>query len=331
MNTRFINLIRVAGAPKVTVIGDLILDSYLQGDTNRISPEAPIQVLDVRGERFALGGAANVALNLRNLGADVAVCGVVGKDTNGQLVQAMLKDRKIGHSAVLVDPSRPTINKTRVVARNQQLVRIDREIRSPLEKKMEDALFEAIIPLVRKSDMVILSDYAKGLLSDDLIRRLVQASPENIVVDPKGLDFVRYRGCRLITPNRKEAETATGIQLHGMDDLNRASDMLFEKIGLRELLITLGSDGIFYADQNGQRQIVPTRARSVYDVTGAGDTVIATLTFCLAAGMDFDDAVRIANAAAGIVVGKLGVAAPTREELIHFFGKGFTAFQEKIL
>jgi D-beta-D-heptose 7-phosphate kinase/D-beta-D-heptose 1-phosphate adenosyltransferase len=331
MNTRLIDLISIAGAPRITVIGDLILDSYIQGDTNRISPEAPIQVLDVNDERHALGGAANVAANLRNLGAEVQVCGLVGKDRNGFVLTEMLMAQKIGTSAVIVDGNRPTINKLRVIAHNQQLVRIDREKRLTLDPEVEAQLFARIEPLLATSDIVVLSDYAKGVLSPSLIRRVIDESPADVLVDPKGQDFSRYRGCRLITPNRKEAEGATGMVLDTRENLVRAAQRLFDEVQLTELVITLGADGIYYARNKAEGQTVPARSRSVYDVTGAGDTVISTLAFCLAVEMNLDDAVRVANAAAGIVVGTLGVAAPTRRELVEFFSSGVTRYADKIV
>ncbi|MHC4941497.1 MAG: D-glycero-beta-D-manno-heptose-7-phosphate kinase [Planctomycetota bacterium] len=331
MNTRLIKLIREADSPRITVIGDIILDSYIQGDTNRISPEAPIQVLDVRDEHHAPGGAANVAANLKNLGAEVELCGVVGADPDGDRLMQMIEEQGIGCSAVMRDAKRPTINKMRVVAHNQQLVRIDREVRDTFDDSQQDRLWKGLRPVLERSDMIVFSDYAKGVLSAGMIQRIVKASKADILVDPKGKDFIRYRGCRLITPNRKEAEEATGIGLRESRDFERAARFLFDEIGHEELVITLGSDGIFYARKDGTSKQVPARARSVYDVTGAGDTVIASLAFCLAEGMDLDDAVRIANAAAGIVVGKLGVAAPARRELVEFFSSGVSPYADKIL
>ncbi|MFH1998034.1 MAG: D-glycero-beta-D-manno-heptose-7-phosphate kinase [Planctomycetota bacterium] len=331
MNTRLINMIITAASPRITVIGDIILDSYIQGATNRISPEAPIQVIDVNEENNALGGAANVAANLKNLGAEVELCGIVGDDLNGSVLRDMLEKKEIGTSAVLADTSRPTINKMRVIAHNQQLIRIDREVRGNLDGALQERLFETILPLLSRSDMVVLSDYAKGVLSPALIRKIVEHSKADVLADPKGTDFTRYRGCRMITPNRLEAETATGVDLSERNGLSRAAAVLFEKVGLDELIITLGSDGIYYARKDGRSKLVPARARSVYDVTGAGDTVISFIAFCLSTGIGLDDAVRIANAAAGIVVGKLGVVAPTRREMVEFFSKGTISFQDKIL
>lgn len=331
INTRLIDLISEAGSPRIVVVGDIILDSYIQGDANRISPEAPIQVLDVNEERNALGGAANVAANLKNLGARVEMGGVLGEDHNGAVLQAIFASMGIGTSSVVSDPGRPTTHKTRVLAHNQQLVRIDREVRENLSVELEERLIEALTPLLEEADAVVLSDYAKGVLSGRTIQIIVECAGEKVLVDPKGRDFNRYKGCRLITPNRREAEEATGVLLRDKDNLRRAAEILFERVGVREVVITLGGDGIFYSNGPGDHCIIPAESRSVYDVTGAGDTVISLLAFGHAAGIGLDDAVRIANAGAGIVVGKLGVAAPNRNELIDFFSSGTTRYMDKIL
>jgi D-beta-D-heptose 7-phosphate kinase/D-beta-D-heptose 1-phosphate adenosyltransferase len=330
MNTRLIDLITHAGNPRIVVVGDLILDSYIQGKADRISPEAPIQVLEIQGERDVLGGAANVAANLKNLGARVELFGVVGDDENGARLRKKLEALEIETTGILTDGSRPTVNKTRVVAQNQQLVRIDREVRRALDGAVEQRLFETLRPWLGRSDRVILSDYAKGVLSPELLRRIIEEASVPVLVDPKSKDLDRYRGCRLITPNRKEAQEATGVVLRERADLRRAAHILFERLGVQEVVITLGAEGIYYA-QNEKDHLVPAQARAVYDVTGAGDTVISLLGFCLAAGIGLGDAVRIANAGAGIVVGKMGVAAPSRRELRTYFSSGSTRYMDKLV
>ncbi len=331
MNTRLIDLINSTSSPRITVVGDIILDTYIHGHTNRISPEAPIQVIDIIEEKKALGGAANVAMNLRNLDAHVELAGVIGDDAQGVVLREMLNDSKIGTSAVMVEAGRPTVSKTRVVAQNQQLVRIDKEVRDALKHETEERLFESLAPLLDKSDIVVLSDYAKGVISTRLVKRINGLAGGKVLVDPKGREFSRYRGCRLITPNRKEAEESTGIALRSEEDLLRAAGIIFDEVDAQEVVITLGAKGIFYAWNRRDSNMIPAESRSVYDVTGAGDTVISLLAFSLAAGIDLDDAVRIANAGAGIVVGKLGVAAPTRVELKEFFGSGSTRYIDKII
>jgi len=355
LNTRFIDIIRSSPNPRIIVVGDVILDTYILGKANRISPEAPIQVLDVGGERCNLGGAANVAANLKTLGADVECCGVVGADRDGDAVVEKLTELGIGTSGVVRDEGRPTVSKTRVVSHNQQLLRIDREVRLPLDDAAAARLMKAMKPHLADSAAVAVSDYAKGTLTPALLRGVMEAAGNagcdsigrdgigrdgigrdgvrccGVLVDPKGTDYGKYRGARLITPNRKEAEESTGVSIGGMDDLEEAARILRRDAGAREIVITLGGDGIYFSDAEGRGSLVPARARSVYDVTGAGDTVIALLAFFLASGSSLEEAVRIANAGAGIVVGRLGVAAPTREELVDAFSSVATRSGEKIL
>ncbi len=332
MNPRFIEIIQSAGSPRITVVGDLILDSYIMGEAKRISPEAPIQVLEVGGESHNLGGAANVAANLKTLGVEVECCGVVGADAEGERLVAMLKDQGIGTTAVIVDRKRPTVRKTRVVSHNQQLLRIDREKTELLDDGLSQKLADAAEDLLSASDAVIVSDYAKGTLTPELLARFTKcAGGFGALVDPKGRDFTKYRGARLITPNKKEAEEFSGLSIAGREDLVRASAEMRAKVGVRETVITLGPEGIFYSDLPERNDVIPAQTRSVYDVTGAGDTVIAILALFLAAGNSLGDAVRIANAGAGIVVGRLGVAAPTRRELVRAFSQSRGRPADKIL
>ena len=332
MNTRLIEVIRSAGRPDITVVGDLILDSYVMGEAGRISPEAPIQVLDVKEDRATLGGAANVAANLRALGARVECCGVVGKDSNGDQLIGMLEAAGVGTTAVLRDGSRPTVCKTRVVSRNQQLLRVDREKRTPLGPDETTRLCQRMTPFLKRSAAVVVSDYAKGTLSADILQFVItEAGGFGVLVDPKGADYERYRGARLITPNRREAEQYTGLSLDNVDSLLEAADLLRCGTDVREVVITLGRDGIFHSTSPVNGSVMPARARSVYDVTGAGDTVIAILALFLSTGTALEDAVRIANAGAGIVVMRLGVAAPNRDALIEIFSSRVTRAHDKIL
>ena len=331
INTRLIDLVMNLDAPRIAVVGDLILDAYLEGRTERISPEAPIQVLDVEEERRAPGGAANVAVNLRNLGAEVVLCGLLGKDRDGSLLKEMVEELGIETSAVFTEEGRPTTTKVRVVAAKQQLVRIDREVRTPPSTALENRLADAVSAAASAVDAVVLSDYAKGVLTSSVIRAACEAAPDRVLVDPKGRAYDRYRGCRLITPNRREAEEATGMTLGEEEHCLRAAEAILRTTNAREVVITLGADGIFYAERSGGHNRIPAHARSVYDVTGAGDTVAALLTLCLAQGIPLDDAVRVANAGAALVVARAGVSAPTREELVTFFSFGATRHMDKIL
>jgi len=332
LNPRFIEIIQTVGSPRIAVVGDLILDSYIMGEANRISPEAPIQVLEVGSESHNLGGAANVAANLKTLGVDVECCGVVGADSEGEMLVAMLEEKGIGTTAVIADRNRPTVRKTRVVSHNQQLLRIDREKTHALDDKTAKKLFEAARRLLSESDAVIVSDYAKGTLTPRLLAGIMKsAGGFGVLVDPKGKDFERYRGARLITPNKKEAEDFTGLSIDSRDDLNEASSILRKEVGVRETVITLGPKGIYFSDRPDRSDVISAQTRSVYDVTGAGDTVIAILALFLAEKKSLEDAVRIANAGAGIVVGRLGVSAPTRHELVRAFSQSTGRPAEKIL
>ena len=332
MNPRFIEIIQSAGSPRITVVGDLILDSYIMGETNRISPEAPIQVLEVGGESHNLGGAANVAVNLKTLGVDVECCGVVGADREGEKLVAILDEQGIGTTAVIHDENRPTVCKTRVVSHNQQLLRIDREKTHALDDRAARKLFDAVKQLLPASDAVIASDYAKGTLTPLLLAGIMKsAGGFGVLVDPKGKDFRKYRGARLITPNKKEAEDFSGQTIVGRDGLIAASSVLRKEVGVRETVITLGPEGIYFSDRPDRHDVIPAQTRSVYDVTGAGDTVISILALFLAAGESLEDAVRIANAGAGVVVGRLGVSAPTRCELVRAFSQSSGRPAEKML
>jgi len=332
LNPRIVSIIQAVGSPRIAVVGDLILDSYIMGEANRISPEAPIQVLEVGGESHNLGGAANVAANLKTLGVAVECCGVVGDDAEGARLIAMLEERGIGTAAVIVDENRPTVRKTRVVSHNQQLLRIDRETTRPLDDGTAEKLFKSAERLLAESDAVIVSDYAKGTLTPWLLEGIMKsAGGFGVLVDPKGREFGKYRGARLITPNKKEAEDFTGLSIGNEDALDEASSILRAEVGVRETVITLGPKGIYFSDRPDRSEVIPAQTRSVYDVTGAGDTVIAILALFLADGNSLQDAVRIANAGAGIVVGRLGVSAPTRRELLRAFSRSTGRPAEKIL
>ncbi len=303
-----------ARSVRVGVVGDLILDRYLQGETERISPEAPIPVLQVGREEVRLGGAGNVVSNLLALHADVWVGGVVGEDDNGFQLQAELERAGANIAAVVRDRGRPTIEKVRLIARSQQVLRFDREDVSPIAGAVEDALVTRAAELARSSDIVVVSDYKKGVVTPRVLAALI-GSGTRVLVDPKGTDYAKYRGAFGITPNRAEAEAATHLTIRDDEALREAARRLFDEVGVQVLLITLGADGIYCAERAGEAFHIRSEARKVYDVTGAGDTVIALLARYLAAGVALEDAVRIANAGAGVVVGKLGAVAIPLSEL----------------
>ncbi len=304
--------------PRVLIVGDLIIDRYVTGDVLRISPEAPIPVLSARSSELRLGGAGNVASNLRAMQAEVDIVGVVGEDSLGGSLRAMLAELGAGVEGLVVDPSRPTIEKTRMLSGVHQMLRVDWEDASALAAPITARLLGALQGAIERAEAVVLSDYGKGVLSDEMIAgaiRLARARRIPCLVDPKREDFRAYRGATLITPNRKEAEQALGRRIARIEDLPAAADELIRQAELESIVITLGAEGIYYRTREGREARAPAQARAVFDVTGAGDTVVAHLALYLAGGFDMDTAISLANHAAGIVVGRLGTYSVTRAEL----------------
>ena len=314
MTGGLISIAHGARAVTVGVVGDLILDRYLRGQTDRISPEAPIPVLSVEDEEVRLGGAGTVVANLHSSGASVWAGGVVGHDAMGEQLRESLSRAGAEISAVITDPGRPTIEKVRLIARSQQVLRYDREDLSPLAEPIEASLREKIGRAAEHSDVIIVSDYAKGTITPGVLATLF-GSGRRVLVDPKGSDYSIYRGAHGITPNRAEAEAATHIRITDESSLRAAAEALFQIVGAAVVLITLGADGIYCAEHGGQAFHIHSEARKVFDVTGAGDTVIALLARYLAADVSLPDAVRIANAGAGLVVGRQGAVSVTLTEL----------------
>jgi len=304
--------------PRVLIVGDVMLDRYVAGEVSRISPEAPIPVLAASSSEEKLGGAGNVAFNLRSMDAEVELVGVIGDDGWGRQLRDILSEAGIGAEGLVVDAGRPTSLKTRMVSGVQQMLRVDWEDASALSGDAQAAVLERAKSQVAACDAVVLSDYGKGVLTSDVLRAVIdaaRASGTPVLVDPKGSDFAKYRGATLITPNRKEAEEALGRKL---PDLAAVAAGAEELIGVSELdcaIITLGAEGIYYRTKDGRDGREATRARAVFDVTGAGDTVVAQLALYLAAGYDLGVAVALANHAAGVVVARLGTNGVTRKEL----------------
>ena len=301
------------------VVGDLMLDEYLWGKAERISPEAPVQVVDVIREELRLGGAGNVVHNLAALGAQVSVCSVVGDDANGRELLGQFGHQAIDTRAVFVDPARRTSRKTRVVASHQQIVRIDRESREALPAAIEQQLCSWIAAHAGEYSVVVLSDYKKGVLTHKVIAAAISAATGAgipVLVDPKGTDYVQYAGATLLTPNRKEAEAASGIVISDGESLAQAAQAIMSLAGLSHLLITRSEEGMSLFSKEGETVHIPTVAREVFDVSGAGDTVLATLALGIAAGLGMAESARLANVAAGIAVGKLGTSIVTPQEII---------------
>ncbi|MDO8526026.1 MAG: D-glycero-beta-D-manno-heptose-7-phosphate kinase [Candidatus Omnitrophota bacterium] len=304
---------------RVLVVGDLILDEFLWGDVSRISPEAPVPVVWVKKESFMPGGASNVANNLISLGARVYLAGVVGDDERGGILKGELEQKGVDTTGIVTDDSRPTVLKTRVVARHQQVVRIDRERADPLDAGVVAKLIKYIESIIKDIDAVIIEDYGKGVITSELLGKIVPIAKRRnkiISVDPKEEHFKYYRGISVITPNNHEASRAVGFEIKDDATLVRAGEALLKKLNCKIALITLGENGMAVFQKAKPMKHIPTVAQEVFDVSGAGDTVIASYTLSLAAGADPITAAHIANCAAGIVVGKVGIAVVTPGELL---------------
>ena len=306
------------GTPRVLIVGDLMLDRYVSGEVSRISPEAPIPILTATASEERLGGAGNVAFNLRSMEVEVELVGLVGDDGWGRKLREILEGAGIGSAGLVVDGDRPTSLKTRMVSGVQQMLRVDWEDARELSQTARDELLRRALAKVGEVGAVILSDYGKGVLADEVLRGVIDAARAAgvpVLVDPKGADFTRYRGATLITPNRKEAELALGERLPDLESVERGAQALIEAAELDAAVITLGAQGIYFRTRDGRSGREATRARAVFDVTGAGDTVIAQLALFLADGLDLGEAVALANQAAGVVVARLGTNGVTRKEL----------------
>jgi rfaE bifunctional protein kinase chain/domain len=305
--------------PNILVVGDLMLDHYIFGTATRLSPEAPVPIVNVKNENKIIGGAANVASNLVDLGAAVFLAGITGNDAFGEEIRFILQGKNIGTDLIMKDDSRSTTVKTRVIASNHQIVRIDQEDIHDISPAIEDKFYSSVLPYIQQSDIVILSDYNKGLLTPGLSLRIIAICNElqkKVIVDPKGLDYTRYKGAFIIKPNRKElAEAAKTEKIHSQDELETAARVIFDVTGTAYLIVTLSENGIAIITPEGSK-ILPVIANQVYDVTGAGDTVVATLAYCVAQGFSIEEACTIANYAASIVIKHIGSATTTIEEIL---------------
>ncbi|MCW8838318.1 MAG: D-glycero-beta-D-manno-heptose-7-phosphate kinase, partial [Thiovulaceae bacterium] len=308
----------MGNSPKVLVVGDLMIDHYLWGSANRISPEAPVQVVDIDKETTVLGGAGNVVNNLNALGCKVSVISVVGDDEVAHELEGML-DAIDAKSYLVKENERKTSKKSRIIASHSQVVRYDKESKDNITKNSEAEVLKKFSTLCTEADIVLLSDYGKGVLTDSLTKDIIniaKSKNKKVLVDPKGLDYSKYSGAYLLTPNKKEAQEASGINITDDNSLVDALKKLKDVANLDISLITLSEDGIaIYDDKLIMR---PTVAREVYDVTGAGDTVLASLGYSLAIGKDLVSALEFANLAAGVVVGKLGSATASIDEIEHY-------------
>ncbi len=321
---RVIALLDAMRHRRIVVVGDAMLDIYLIGDVERISPEAPVPVVAVHDRRYAMGGAANVAANVAAIGADVTLVAAVGDDRRGEQLRTELAASGIRDDGVISVADRPTTSKTRVVARNQQLVRIDEEEASLMDGEAHGDLLDRLKKVVKNTDAVLLEDYNKGVLTPDIIREAIALARRRgvpTVVDPKYKHFFEYKGATVFKPNRRELEAALGSAV----DLEHADTLpaVMAKLEVDNLLLTLGPQGMALLDHNGAITRMPTQAREVYDVSGAGDTVTAWVGTALAAGATIVEAAELANYAAGIEVGKAGVAVVSPEEVLRLYERTY--------
>ncbi|HHD12073.1 MAG TPA: D-glycero-beta-D-manno-heptose-7-phosphate kinase [Deltaproteobacteria bacterium] len=302
----------------VLVVGDVIMDHFIWGKVERISPEAPVPVVEVTRETVLLGGSANVVNNITALGGRCYLTGIVGRDRDGTLLLKMLRERGVELGGIVVDSRRPTTIKTRIIAHSQQVVRFDREKKSPISRKKIARILDYVEKTLKKVDVVVVSDYSKGLVTEELmegLKELARQRQKPIVVDPKVEHFHYYHGVELVTPNNLEASRASGVEIRDEETLHRAGRILLDSLGSKAVLITRGEQGMSLFEKDRDTHI-PTVAREVYDVSGAGDTVVGVMALALSAGADYREAAVLANMAAGIVVGKVGTAVVHPEELL---------------
>ena len=306
--------------PVIMVIGDLMIDHYIWGGATRLSPEAPVPIVNVKSESNTLGGAGNLAQNLVALGAKVVLGGVIGKDAAGEQLTGILKNEGIETSTLIVDINRPTTIKTRVLAGTQQLVRIDRELTDSLTADLEGEILQKITAHIADADIVVFSDYGKGLFSESLSQSIIKAAnvqQKKVIIDPKGLNYGKYKGAFIIKPNKKELGEAAKVEkIKTIEDVQEAAKTIFAITDTKYLVVTLSEEGMAIVTENNHK-LLPVKATEVFDVTGAGDTVLSAIAYFIASGLTVEDACEVANHAAAIVIRRLGSATTTIDEIIE--------------
>ena len=305
--------------PNILVIGDLMIDHYVWGDATRLSPEAPVPIVNVKSESTTLGGAANVAQNLVALGAKVTLSGLIGDDSFGLTLKEIMEQEGLATGTIIEDKSRPTTVKTRVLAGSHQLVRVDREISDPVTEGIAGELVNKIGAYIDEADIILFSDYGKGLFSDSLTQQLIKlakSKQKKVIIDPKGLDYSKYKDAFIIKPNRKElAEAAKTDKIKTIADLQNAARIILKQTNAEYLVVTLSDEGIVILDELTYK-LLPVKATAVFDVTGAGDTVLATMAYFIASGLSIEEACELANHAAAIVIRRVGSATTTIDEIV---------------
>lgn len=296
-----------------------MIDHYIIGGATRLSPEAPVPIVNVKKETYTLGGAGNVVQNLVSLGAKVTVAGVIGDDASALQVIDILTEEGVETHTIIKDSSRPTTVKTRVLAGSHQLVRVDREVTDPVSLAIEDELIGKLAGYIAQADMVVLSDYNKGLFSPSLTQKVIIEANKHgkkVVIDPKGLNYEKYKGAFIIKPNRKElAEAAKTEKINSLESLQQAAKVIFEQTGTEYIVVTLSEEGMVILSELTHK-LLPVKATEVFDVTGAGDTVLATMAYFIACGLSIEEACDLANHAAAIVIRQVGSATTTVDEII---------------
>lgn len=304
---------------KVLVIGDVMLDEFVWGDVNRISPEAPVPVVEVRSRSMMPGGAANVVSNIRSLGAQASIIGICGKDLYGQTLKECLKEMQADTEGLVEDSQRPTSLKTRIIAHQQQMVRVDEESQADIQESVRLKVDQLLEKKIKQADVVVVEDYDKGLVDQSLLNRVVEFCQKHkkvLAVDPKKGHFLDYKGVSVLTPNKSEAIAALGFEREERaPSKDKMGASLLDKWGCENILITMGEEGMVLTDKEKKLFHIPAVAREVFDVSGAGDTVIAAFVSSLASGASMQEAAEISNYAAGVVVGKVGTATVTAAEL----------------
>jgi len=315
---RLLSLEKNFAGKKIAVIGDMMLDSYYWGGVKRISPEAPVPVVEVENEFNRFGGAANVALNIAKLGGIPYPVGVIGYENDGSIFSSLLEEEKINSAGLITDDKRPTTAKTRVIAQNQHVLRIDKESKEYIDEGTEKKLFNYFESIASEIDGIILQDYNKGVLTPTLIKKIISLARKKdilITVDPKFNNFFEYKNVTVFKPNRKEASDVLGLKIKSSEDIKHAGKKLLGKLHAEYILLTLGEEGIAVFEKDKEEKRMPTKAIKVADVSGAGDTVISTLTMSLAAGANILESCYLANYAAGIVCGEVGIVPIEKSKL----------------
>jgi D-beta-D-heptose 7-phosphate kinase/D-beta-D-heptose 1-phosphate adenosyltransferase len=301
----------------IVVIGDLMLDEYHWCKVNRLSPEAPVPICSVESTTLVPGGAANVANNLNQLGCAVSVMGMVGKDSSGDKLIASLQQNKVNTDFIIRSSSKPTILKSRIIAHHQHVVRVDREDTSPIANAIQKKMMTQLKTVIKTTHAILISDYLKGTLPDRFLQGIIELANDHsipVVIDPKGTSYKKYRGATVLTPNYGEFKSAIGKTPKNEDEIQKEGQKLKDKLKLKALLVTRSEKGMSLIHK-AHKWDIPTKAQEVYDITGAGDTVIATLTMAVASGLSWEMSASLANYAAGIVVGKLGTSTVTMDEI----------------